>query len=135
MTINEIGSSDSAAKETTLSTTLTREELYNLAWSEPMLKVAARFRETRVRGEEGSPKTKRSVRDVIMLPPVVEAMREQRKVTMGKSEYVFLNQYNRPLLPDSMSQHIWKVTLSKAGLSLVPNSMMISKQGIRLMRP
>jgi integrase len=56
------------------------------------------------------------MRDVTMLPPVVEALREQRKVTMGKLEYVFFNQYHRPLLPDSMSQHVWKVTLSKAGL-------------------
>jgi integrase len=56
------------------------------------------------------------VRDVKMLPPVVEALREQRKATMGKSEYVFLNQYHRPLLPDSMNQHIWKATLRKAGL-------------------
>jgi hypothetical protein len=44
--------------------------------------------ETRERGEEGRPKTKRSVRDITMLPPVVKAMRDQRKYTMGKSEYV-----------------------------------------------
>jgi integrase len=63
------------------------------------------------------PKTKRSVRDVTMLPPVVKAMRDQRKYTMGKSEYVFLNQYGRPLLPDSMNQYIWKTTLKKAKLA------------------
>jgi len=70
-----------------------------------------------VRGEEGMPKTKRSVRDVTMLPPVVEAMRDQRRYTMGKSEYVFVNQYGRPVLPDSMNQSIWKKTLEKAGLA------------------
>jgi integrase len=75
-----------------------------------------RVRETRVRGEEGRPKTKRSVRDITMLPPVIEAMRDQRKFTMGKSEYVFLNQYHRPVLPDSMNQHVWKPALEKAGL-------------------
>ena len=36
---------------------------------------------------------------------------------MGKSEYIFLNQYGRPVLPDSMNQHMWKVTLKKAGLA------------------
>jgi len=49
-----------------------------------------------------------------MLPPIVKAMRDQRKYTIGKSEYVFLNQYGSPVLPDSMSQHIWKTTLEKA---------------------
>jgi len=89
-----------------------------LKWKNVDFKLGViKVRETRVRGEEGKPKTKRSIRDIIMLPPVVEAMREQRKATMGKSEHVFLNQYGRPLLPDSMSQHIWKVTLKKAGLA------------------
>ena len=75
-----------------------------------------KVRETRVRGEEGVPKTKKSVRDVDMLPPVVEALRDQRKETMGKSEYVFLNKNGRPLLPGSMNYHIWKPALAKSGL-------------------
>jgi integrase len=74
-------------------------------------------RETRVKGEEGSPKTKRSIRDATMLPPVVKAMKDQKKYTLGKSEYVFLNQYRRPVLPDSLNQHIWKTTLTKAKLA------------------
>ena len=51
---------------------------------------------TRVDGEEGRPKTAGSVRDIKMLPPVVEALRSQRRVTMGKSVYVFLNKAGRP---------------------------------------
>jgi len=35
---------------------------------------------------------------------------------MGKSEYVFLNQYGRTLLPDSVNSHVWKTALRKAGL-------------------
>jgi integrase len=46
----------------------------------------------------------------------VEAFRDQRKATMGKSDYVFLNFYGRPLLPNSVSFHIWKPALKKAGL-------------------
>jgi integrase len=52
-----------------------------------------------------------------MLPPVVKAMKDQKKNTFGKSEYVFLNQYGRPLLPDSMNQYIWKTTLKKSKLA------------------
>jgi len=51
-----------------------------------------------------------------MLPPVVDALRSQRKITMGKSEYVFLNYYNRPLIPGSVNGHTWKPALKKAGL-------------------
>jgi len=73
-------------------------------------------RETRVRGEEGRPKTTGSVRDIKILPPVVEALRRQRHTTMGKSVYVFLNQSGRPLLPNSINYHIWKPALKSAGL-------------------
>ncbi len=75
-----------------------------------------KVRETRVRGEEGQPKTAGSVRDIKILPPVVEALRDQRKATMGRSEYVFLNYYGRPLLPNSVNYHIWKPALKKTGL-------------------
>jgi integrase len=78
--------------------------------------VIIKVRETRVRGEEGRPKTKRSIRDITLLPPVVEALRDQRKITMGKSDYVFLNQYHRPVMPGSVNEHVWKPALEKAGL-------------------
>ena len=92
-------------------------EMAVLKWKNVDFKLGViRVRETRVRGEEGPPKTRRSVRDVKMLAPVVEALRNQRRSTMGKSEYVFLNQYGRPLLPDTMNQHVWKPALRKAGL-------------------
>jgi len=92
-------------------------EMSGLKWKNVDFKLGViKIRETRVRGEEGRPKTKRSVRDITMLPPVVEALRDQRKSTMGKSEYVFLNQYGRPLLPDTVNEVIWKLALKKAGL-------------------
>ena len=75
------------------------------------------IRETRVRGEEGRTKTPGSVRDIKMLEPVVEALRRQRVITMGRSDYVFLNQSGAPLLPDSVNYHIWKPALEKAGLT------------------
>jgi len=75
-----------------------------------------KVRETRVRGEEGRPKTPGSTRDIRILPPVAEALREQEKVTMDKTEYVFINMKGRPLLPNSINYHIWKPGLKKAGL-------------------
>ena len=93
-------------------------EMAALKWKNVDFKLGVtKIRETRVRGEEGRPKTKKSVRDVKILSPVIEAFRNQRKYTMGKSDYVFLNQYGRPLLPDSVNQHVWKPALKKAGLN------------------
>lgn len=92
-------------------------EMSALKWKNVDFKLGViKVRETRVKGEEGRPKTKKAVRDIRMLPPVVEALREQRKRTMGKSEYVFLNQYHRPLFPGSVNEHVWKPALRKAGL-------------------
>lgn len=80
-----------------------------------------KVRETRVRGEEGRPKTKRSYRDINMLIPVIKAMRAQRHETMGKSDYVFLNKSGRPLLPTTVNFSIWKPALVKA--KLAPRSL------------
>lgn len=92
-------------------------EMAALKWKNVDFRLGViKVRETRVRGEEGRPKTKGSVRDIEMLPPVIDALRDQRKFTMGKSEYVFLNHNNRPLLPGSVNYHVWKPTLKKAGL-------------------
>ena len=92
-------------------------EMAALKWKNVDFRLGIiKVRETRVRGEETPPKTKRSIRDITMLPPVVEALRDQRRYTMGKSEYAFLNQYGRPLLPDSVNSHVWKPALRKAGL-------------------
>jgi integrase len=75
-----------------------------------------RVRETLVLGEEGPPKTVGSNRDIGMLPPVMEALRDQRKFTLGKSEFVFLNRYGRPLTPDAVRTHAWADVLKKTGI-------------------
>ena len=75
-----------------------------------------KVRRTRIKGVEDRPKTRSSIRDVFMLDPVKEALLDQRKATMGKYEHVFVNQYGRPLLPDSVNECIWKPALRKAGL-------------------
>jgi integrase len=76
-----------------------------------------KVRETRVMGEEGRPKTKKSTRDIKILPPVLEALKDQKKETAEKSGYVFLNQYGKNIDPMSMNFHVWKPGLKKAGLA------------------
>jgi integrase len=96
-------------------------EMSALKWKNVDFKLGViRVRETRVDGEEGCPKTPGSVRDVKILPPVAEALRSQRRATMGKSPYVFLNFYGRPLFHHSVNIHMWKPALKKVGLSPRP---------------
>ncbi len=51
-----------------------------------------------------------------MLPPVVDALRDQRVRAAFDSPYVFLNKNKRPLLPASINFKFWKPALKKAGL-------------------
>ena len=96
-------------------------EMAALKWRNVDFKLGVvRVRETLVDGEEGRPKTASSVRDIKMLPPVIEAFRNQRKVTMGKTDYVFLNYYGRTLFHHSVNIHTWKPALKKCGLAERP---------------
>jgi integrase len=74
-------------------------------------KEIIRVRETLVKGITTPPKTKRSSRDVDILPPVLDALKDQKKETFGKSEYVFINQYGKTVDPMSMNFHVWKPAL------------------------
>lgn len=69
-----------------------------------------------VESEEGPPKTEGSRRDINMLPPVVEALRDQRQATLGKSDYVFLNRHGRPVKPGPLGKHVWTKILQKTGV-------------------
>jgi integrase len=92
-------------------------EMAALKWHNVDFKLGVvKIRETLVDGEEGRLKTTSSVRDIKMLAPVVEAFRDQRKATMGKSDYVFLNFYGRTLFHHSVNIHTWKPALAKCGL-------------------
>lgn len=93
-------------------------EMAALKWKNVRFDLGViQIKETRVRGEEGRPKTKGSIRDIQMLPPVFMALINQRKKTFfSPSSYVFLNQSKVPLLPNSILNHTWKPALKKAGL-------------------
>jgi integrase len=92
-------------------------EMAALKWEKvDFKKEIIRVRETLVKGITTPPKTLRSSRDVNILPPVMDALKDQKKETFGKSDYVFLNQYGKTVDPMSMNFHVWKPALEKAGL-------------------
>lgn len=79
-----------------------------------------RICETLVYGVEGKPKTKKSNREIDLLPPVVDALRQQLGKTNGKSEYVFLDLSGKPLTPDHVRKVIWEPCLKDAGIKYRP---------------
>lgn len=73
-------------------------------------------RESRVMGIEGRPKTKGSYRDIAILPIVEEALSDQRKKQIIKSEYVFLNTDGKPIDGESLRKTTWTPALKRASL-------------------
>ena len=80
----------------------------------------AKICETLVYGEEGRPKTKKSNRDIDLLPPVIEALKRQTLKTPGNTGYVFLDLAQKPLRPDHVRKVVWKPALKKAGIEYRP---------------
>jgi integrase len=65
----------------------------NVDFDRKIIKVV----ETRVEGEEKSPKTNSSYRDIDMLPMVYDAMKKQELKTRLRNKYVFLNHDDEPI--------------------------------------
>lgn len=83
-------------------------EMAALKWERvDFKKEIIKVKETLVKGITTPPKTKRSSRDIDILPPVMDALNDQKKETFGKSDYVFLNQYGKTIDPMSMNFHVW----------------------------
>jgi len=79
-----------------------------------------RICETRVYGVEKRPKTKKSNREIDLLPPVIGALRRQIEKTDGRSEYVFLDLSGKPLTPDHVRKVVWEPCLKNAGIKYRP---------------
>jgi integrase len=98
-------------------------EIDGLAWSdyredmkpEPKLHINKAY----VYGREGKTKTKKSKRHIDCLPPVVEALTEQRQLT-GKAKHIFLTKDGQRMNPDHYRDVVWKSALEKAGLEYRP---------------
>jgi integrase len=73
-----------------------------------------------VYGVEGRTKTKKSNRDIDLLPPVMDALMKEKERQHGKSDYVFLDVHGKPLTTDHMREVIWKPALKKAGVEYRP---------------
>jgi integrase len=96
-------------------------EMAALKWRNVHLdRKTAKICETLVYGEEGRTKTKKSNRNIDLLPPAMEALMDQRKLTGRKSGYVFLDFHGKPLTTDHMREVIWKPALEKAGIEYTP---------------
>ena len=96
-------------------------EMAGLKWKNVYLeREIIHICETLVYGVEGRPKTKKSTRDIDLLLPVIEALEDQKRLTYGKSKYVFLDMSGKPLKPDHVREVIWKPALKKAGVEYRP---------------
>lgn len=74
-------------------------------------------REALVQGKMVPTKTNGSQRDVDMNSLVVEALRQQAKVSRDRSEFVFCSGYGKPLINKNVTQRIWYPLLKSLNLS------------------
>jgi integrase len=79
-----------------------------------------RVRRTLSRYGTGAPKTRGSVRDVEMLPPVCSEFLAQRARSMLKSDFVFVNERGGPLDETNLRERTWRRVLRRAGLRYRP---------------
>ena len=95
-------------------------EIAALKWKNVELERGIiRIVETRVYGEEGRTKTVGSKRDIDILPPVVEALKDQRKMKL-KGKHVFRDQEGALMTSDHIREVIWKPILERAELEYRP---------------
>ena len=69
-----------------------------------------------VDGIEGPTKTYGSNREIAMSQLVYDALREQKRYTFGKSDYVFCNSQGKPLEHRNVNRRVWTPTLKLLGL-------------------
>jgi integrase len=80
-----------------------------------------RVRKTLSRYGVGPPKTRGSMRDVEMLPPVrTELLAQRARSMMLKAGFVFVNGRGRPLDETSLRERGWRKLLRRAGLRYRP---------------
>jgi integrase len=105
-------------------------ELAALHWGDvDAVRGILRIRAGRYRGKEGPPKTASSVRDIDLLPAVVEALKAQKaqqaaeRLKRGRGapepgqDYVFTGPEGGLLNVNAFRDRFWYPTLTKAGLS------------------
>ena len=78
------------------------------------------IREGRVYGRTGIPKSAGSLRDLDMLPPVGQALSNQKAISWLVGREVFLDEQQRPLEPEFFRQKVWVPLLKRVGLRYRP---------------
>lgn len=76
--------------------------------------------EGRLNGIQGGVKNDYSNRKIPMSEAVRASLLEQRKLTMGKSQFVFVNECMEPIRSHTFQQNTWKKTLKKANVQYRP---------------
>ncbi|WP_027848794.1 site-specific integrase [Marinospirillum minutulum] len=74
-------------------------------------------RETLIAGETEYTKTNGSQREIPMLGPVFDALKQQKKNTGKVSKYVFCNTEGKPLEHNNVTKRVWYPLLSYLGLT------------------
>ncbi|MEH6577111.1 MAG: tyrosine-type recombinase/integrase [Amphritea sp.] len=105
-----------------LFTGMRPRELIALTWED--INLDDRFidiNKSHVLGNEQTPKTEKSVRLVDMLPPVYDALLEQRKLTLfldGEKGHVFRFKKSKKCFLDhrNLSRYVWVPTIVRAGI-------------------
>lgn len=78
------------------------------------------IREGRVLGQTGIPKSTGSLRDIDMLPPVRQALLEQKALTWFLGGYVFLDAKQKPVHQELFRQKVWEPLLRRIGVRYRP---------------
>ena len=92
-------------------------ELIALKWTNVDFEMRCiTVREGRVLGTEGPPKTISSCREVDMLDPLLEVLRQLRQASPRDAGHVFTNRHGNPLEVNNLRNRVWYPTLKKAGL-------------------
>jgi integrase len=73
-------------------------------------------REGRVQGIEGPPKTHSSYRDIDILDPLYEVLRQHHATSPQEAVHVFTNKRDKPLEVNNLRNRVWYKALSQAGL-------------------
>jgi integrase len=78
------------------------------------------IREGRVLGQTGIPKSSGSLRDIDMLPPVEEALTDQKAVSWLVGDLVFVDGKQKPLSPELFRLKVWEPLLRRVGIRYRP---------------
>lgn len=92
-------------------------EMIALKWSNVDFEMRCiTVREGRVHGFEGPPKTVSSYRDIDMLDPLFDELRNHRREARADTTYVFSGKTGKPLDVNNLRNRVWYPVITAVGL-------------------